>query len=80
LPSPSSIRSHSCSKQGEPHGPERFFYDKSTFTGVHAHGGHTTTDKIGWNMTMRPSHNCGSTFTRTAGHPLTQDGAKHVLM
>lgn len=77
---PCSSRSRSSSRVQEVYGPERFFYDRSTFTGVHVHGGPSAIDSKGFSSSMRPSHNCGSTFTRTAGHPLNQDGARHVFI
>lgn len=52
-------------------GPERFFYDKTTYTGIHARGGPKAVDGPGtW---LRPSHNAGSTFTNNSGHPLNND-------
>lgn len=35
-------------------GPERFFYDKSSYTGVHNNGGPSTLDRGGWSSSMRP--------------------------
>jgi hypothetical protein len=35
-------------------GPERFFYDKSSYTGVHKKGGPITLDSSSWASTMRP--------------------------
>jgi hypothetical protein len=35
-------------------GPERFFYDKTSYTGVHKNGGPTSIDcKDSWSMSMR---------------------------
>lgn len=77
---PCGSRPRSQSRVREVYGPERFFYDRSSFTGVHAHGGPSTNDSKGWSSSVRPSHNCGSTFTHTAGHPLSHDGARHVFI
>jgi len=42
-PASASRAGHSASR-GAPVGPERFYYDKSSYTGVHTHGGPSTTD------------------------------------
>lgn len=57
-------------------GPERFFYDKTTYTGIHARGGPKVVNGPGtW---LRPSHNAGSTFTNNSGHPLNNDSTMRL--
>jgi len=51
-------------------GPERFFHDKSTYTGIHRNGGATTKDKDGFPCQLRPSMHLGSNFACMSGHPL----------
>eukprot|EP00930_Biecheleria_cincta_P016512 TRINITY_DN13400_c0_g1_i1.p1 TRINITY_DN13400_c0_g1~~TRINITY_DN13400_c0_g1_i1.p1 ORF type:complete len:200 (+),score=22.17 TRINITY_DN13400_c0_g1_i1:220-819(+) len=46
-------------------GPERFFYDKNSYTGTYPRGGPKVVDtETHW---LRPSHYVGSTFTHTRG-------------
>lgn len=54
-------------------GPERFFYDRSTYTGVHRHGGPATRGMAGFPLQLRPSMHLGSSFTCNSGHPLDHD-------
>lgn len=78
---PSSFPQHrSPCPSGRPasRGPERFFYDRSTYTGVHQHGGPSSIDGNGWVSSMRAGHHQGSTFTRTAGHPLNSNGPRCI--
>jgi len=75
---PCGGRPQSQSRRGELRGPERFFYDKSTYTGVHQHGGPSTLDTKGFVSTMRPGQHAGSTFTRTAGRPLDDERPRHI--
>merc|ERR1712080_430736 len=56
-----SGRPQSQGRAREMRGPERFFYDRATFTGVHKHGGPVAIDAKVWATTMGPSHNTGST-------------------
>mmetsp|Transcript_140364 Transcript_140364/g.269200 ORF Transcript_140364/g.269200 Transcript_140364/m.269200 type:complete len:265 (+) Transcript_140364:83-877(+) len=71
-------RPASQSRSREVSGPERFFYDRSTYTGVHQHGGPSCIDGNGWVSSMRAGHHSGSTFTRTAGHPLNNNGPRCI--
>jgi len=63
---------------GRVYGPERFYYDASTFTGVHRHGGPSIMDKGGVSMfshlseMTRPNLRLGGTFVSSQGKPLTQ--------
>jgi len=78
---PTSLRPHRSASQRrsrEVSGPERFFYDRSTYTGVHQHGGPSCIDGNGWVSSMRAGHHSGSTFTRTAGHPLNNNGPRCI--
>eukprot|EP00747_Dinoflagellata_sp_TGD_P087828 gnl/TRDRNA2_/TRDRNA2_163766_c0_seq7.p1 gnl/TRDRNA2_/TRDRNA2_163766_c0~~gnl/TRDRNA2_/TRDRNA2_163766_c0_seq7.p1 ORF type:complete len:266 (-),score=-1.73 gnl/TRDRNA2_/TRDRNA2_163766_c0_seq7:459-1256(-) len=54
-------------------GPEHFFYDKSSYTGVHSQGGPTVKDADSFVCVLRPGQHSGSCFTRTGGHPLDSD-------
>merc|ERR1712232_225092 len=58
------------SEKGELKGPERFFYDKGTYTGVHKNGGPTTNDSLGQELSLRPNLLQGATFVKNNGHPL----------
>mmetsp|Transcript_64477 Transcript_64477/g.106822 ORF Transcript_64477/g.106822 Transcript_64477/m.106822 type:complete len:266 (-) Transcript_64477:266-1063(-) len=79
---PTSLRPRRSASQSrgrrEVSGPERFFYDRSTYTGVHQHGGPSCIDGNGWVSSMRAGHHSGSTFTRTAGHPLNNNGPRCI--
>mmetsp|Transcript_132745 Transcript_132745/g.241599 ORF Transcript_132745/g.241599 Transcript_132745/m.241599 type:complete len:259 (+) Transcript_132745:79-855(+) len=78
---PTSLRPHRSASQRrsrEVSGPERFFYDRSTYTGVHQHGGPSCIDGNGWVSSMRAGHHSGSTFKRTAGHPLNNNGPRCI--
>lgn len=59
-------------------GPERFFYDKGTYTGVHKNGGPTTKGKDGFPLQLRPSMHLGSTFTNVSGRPLDHDNVRSL--
>merc|ERR1711924_102032 len=52
---------------------EHFFYDKSSYTGAHSHGGPRVKDAESFLHELRPEQHSGSCFTRTAGHPLDSD-------
>jgi len=56
-----------------PTGPERFFYDTGSYTGVHAKGGPLTLDEKGFSRSLRSGHHKGSTFTKAGGHILSED-------
>mmetsp|Transcript_23315 Transcript_23315/g.42162 ORF Transcript_23315/g.42162 Transcript_23315/m.42162 type:complete len:211 (+) Transcript_23315:32-664(+) len=73
---------------GEPtpaRGPERFFYDKSTYTGVYAKGGPCIIDSYNnpdknFFHSLRPGHHSGatggtggSTLVKVSGHPLQKE-------
>lgn len=60
IPAPSSPKEIQALK-----GPERFFYDKNSYTGAYPKGGPKVVDtETHW---LRPGHYVGSTFTRTRG-------------
>merc|ERR1712083_1158310 len=73
---PSTAASPHSSRQSSPSpqvGPERFFYDKSSYTGVHNHGGPTVIDAAATVGDLRLEQHKGSNFTRNGGHPLDSD-------
>merc|ERR1712176_217893 len=43
------------------YGPERFFYDKASYTGVHRHGGPSILDALDLNFRCRVDHSSSST-------------------
>lgn len=73
---PSTVASLNSSHQRSPSphvGPERFFYDKSSYTGVHNHGGPTVIDAAATVGDLRLEQHKGSNFTRNGGHALDSD-------
>merc|ERR1712232_588989 len=74
----SSRNSSKDDEMGAANGPERFFYDRSTYTGVHRHGGPTTKGSGGFALQLRPSMHLGSTFTCSSGHPLDQNTVRSL--
>lgn len=68
------------------YGPERFFYDESTFTGVHRHGGPSTIDKCGVTMFSHLSEmtrphlkSGGGTFVSSRGDVLSKKSPSAFL-
>jgi len=80
---PCSLKKVSSARQL--YGPERFFYDASTFTGVHRHGGPSTLDKDGVNKfshlseMTRPNLRAGGTYLSSAGDPLSKKSPSAFL-
>jgi len=68
------------------YGPERFYYDTSTFTGVHRYGGPSILDKCGINMysgldeMVRPHLRRGGTFMSSHGNPLSKKCPEAFLL
>merc|ERR1719284_321036 len=54
-------------------GPERFFYDKDSYTGVHTNGRISTIDAKGFAQSLRSGHQKGSTFMHVGGKVLSED-------
>merc|ERR1712217_590116 len=82
LPSRSRVRaaSHCSSQSGSScSGPERFFYDKSTYTGCQrSTASSDASTEADFVDTLRPGHHHTSTYVHINGHALDDSRLKHV--